>query len=209
MTENGNAIAAVADYSLSERRLFIWDLSKALKSARTKMVDRSEKQFESLWLALGEKEPTKAYSAYCGLFATPTSTCKFLKSRMKAVEPRGQAAVKAWLADLDSEKFAIRARAEDLIETLDIDALPILVNELNLPTTSLEKRRRLERIVERLKVGSIPPGLQRALWGIELLEQINSARSRELLSEIAHGDSTAWLTIEANVSLGRLSLRSR
>jgi hypothetical protein len=75
---------------------------------------------------------------------------------------------------------------------------------------SLEQRQRLVPIVNKLKqVGELSETLLRNLRAMELLEEIDTGQSRQLLQVMAKGEPSAWLTLEANASLRRLAKKGK
>jgi hypothetical protein len=210
LSRDGNMVAAVGSTGgyPPKSQLYIWDISKAIDRSLLKTIDRSEKEWAALWESLGNQDMAAATRAFDLLFATPEKSCVFLQKCLLPIPARNQIQLKAWLADLDNEKFAIRENAQKELEALDSDALPVLIRALNSPGVSLEKRRRLEPIVNKLKrLEVITPEVLRVVRAIELLEQIDTPASRELLEVIAKGEPNAWVTTEASASLKRLEKR--
>jgi hypothetical protein len=60
--------------------------------------------------------------------------------------------VKKWIADLDSDKFATRQRASNALRALKLDALTPLEEALKEPGGSLERCRRVQRLIGEIKV---------------------------------------------------------
>jgi hypothetical protein len=75
---------------------------------------------------------------------------------------------------------------------------------------SLEARRRIERLLDRLGTPSaLLPEEARSLRAVEVLEYVGSPAAREVLGRLARGAPHARLTQEARASLKRLSGRTR
>jgi hypothetical protein len=70
---------------------------------------------------------------------------------------------------------------------------------------SLEARRRLEELVNKLGGPVTIPEQARELRCVEVLERIGSAHARRLLEELSKGAEGAEITREVKASLDRLS----
>jgi hypothetical protein len=70
---------------------------------------------------------------------------------------------------------------------------------------SLELRRRIERLVEKLEGPVTSPERLREMRAIEVLEQIGSAECRKLLQQLAQGHPQSDLTGEARAALARMT----
>lgn len=112
------------------------------------------------------------------------------------------------IADLGSSGFRERERAQDELERLDDKAEPTLRRAL-AQAPSLEVRRRLEKLLQRLEGPVIAPEQLRNLRAVEALERIATPAAQQLLGTLAQGDPEARLTRDANQSLSRLQRRSR
>src|SRR5207249_3590661 len=111
------------------------------------------------------------------------------------------------IADLDSETFAVRDKAFKRLDDMGNAAEAELRATLK-KASSLELRRRLERLLSRPRplVGS--PETLRSLRAIAVLEQSGSTEARRLLEELARGAGHAAETQDARASLERLSRRA-
>src|SRR5262249_41530798 len=107
------------------------------------------------------------------------------------------------LADLDSNRFAVREKATAALARLGELAEPDLRRTLR-SRPQPETRRRLERLLQSL-AEAIPTGERlQALRAVEVLEQIGTADARQVLQTLASGTPAAQLTQEAKASLERL-----
>jgi hypothetical protein len=103
--------------------------------------------------------------------------------------------------DLDSDEAAVRERASAELAKLSTAVGPILRKAL-AGRPSLEQRKRIERLLERLEREQVTLGR-----AIEALEYASTAESRRLLESLAEGESGAWLTREAKAALERFARR--
>jgi HEAT repeat protein len=110
------------------------------------------------------------------------------------------------LTDLDSARFAVRARAQAGLEALGDLAEPALRQALaNKP--NLEVRQRVQKALDRLRRPVTRPEVLRPLRAVAVLEGIATPAARKLLKELASGVPEARLTREAQASLSRLDRR--
>jgi hypothetical protein len=107
------------------------------------------------------------------------------------------------LADLDSEEFSARERAEKELAKLGPPVEAMLRKAL-ADRPSLEARRRIETLLE--KRVNARTGTLRAL---ETLEHMNTRESMHLLERIANATPRSWLTEEAAASCKRGPSSSR
>ena len=97
--------------------------------------------------------------------------------------------------------------AADALERLGEDAESSLRRAL-ADKPSLESRRRVERLLERLVIAPVnDPARLRELRAVEVLEHINTVEARRVLAALAKGTPEARLTREAQASLDRLAKR--
>ena len=100
----------------------------------------------------------------------------------------------------------MREKAQEELQNLGDLAEPALRRTLdNKPT--LEVRRRVQALLERLRGPVKGPELLQALRAVAVLEDIGTPKARRLLQELANGAPEARLTREARASLRRLQLR--
>jgi hypothetical protein len=148
----------------------------------------------------------KAHRAIFTLAGSPKQSLPFLKEHLHpaaAVDPKR---VDKLLADLNSEQFAVREKAQPELEKLADLTEPALRQTLaNKP--SLEVRKRVQALLDRLHGPVIQPKLLQALRAVAVLEDIGTPEARRLLQELAKGATESRLTREAKASLRRLDLR--
>jgi hypothetical protein len=136
----------------------------------------------------------------------PHEAVTFLRSRLKqiaAVEPQRLIRL---VSALDDEQYKVRKDAESELGRIGDQASGAL-NEALSNAPSLEKERRLKRLVDGLDAPLRQAEDVRAVRAVEVLERINSADARRLLESLTKGDASARLTREARASLQRLAAR--
>jgi hypothetical protein len=130
----------------------------------------------------------------------------FLGERLKGVPAPDERRIARLIADLD-DSFARREKAYRELVSLGARGAPALRRALQ-GQASVEVRRRVERLLERLgsSTEAPPPELVR-LRVVEALEANGTTEARKLLAELAAGPAASPLTREAKASLERLSRR--
>jgi hypothetical protein len=108
-----------------------------------------------------------------------------------------------WVSELDNQQFNVRDKASQELEKLGERATPSLRKALKRKP-SLEARRKLEQLLERLEGFPLSPERLREIRAVEALEHIGSTEARQLLQSLATGVPEARLTREAKASLDRL-----
>jgi RNA polymerase sigma factor (sigma-70 family) len=160
---------------------------------------------DRLWKDLGNPNGGVARLAVRTLAQAPQEALPFLKERIKppaAKDPKLAERIRLLVADLDSDKFAVRQQATEGLVKLGAAALPALHHRL-MGAPSLEVRTRIEQILERL--GDFPKAeLVRPLRAVRVLEALGTPTARQLLETLADGDRDAPLTHAARAALDRL-----
>jgi hypothetical protein len=183
---------------LADSTMILWDV--AARRGKTSLEKRrlSAAELQSAWDALARPDAAKAYPALWALAGGSEDSVRFLKERLAPVAaPKG---VDRLIADLDSDRFAVREQATRELEKLGFAAEASLCRALeNQP--SLEMRRRLERLLHQLESS---PDWLRSLRAIQVLEYSATAEARAVLQSLAQGAAGSRLTREAKASLIRL-----
>ncbi len=164
--------------------------------------------FEALWAALAGSNAEEAYRAVWRLANNRGRSVLFLKERLRppaAFDSRRQATL---IADLDDERFEVRAKAFGELEAMDERSLPGLRKALEARPAPGVKRY-LGRLLERWREGVPPPEQMRPLRAVEVLEHIGDAHARDILRTLAGGAPDAQLTRTAQESLERLRRRAQ
>jgi hypothetical protein len=107
-----------------------------------------------------------------------------------------------WVADLDSDVFAKRSVA--LVELANAgDVAAPALRKLLASEPSVETRRRVEPLLERILVGTYDKDQLRVVRAIEVLERIDSAEANAVLERLAKGAPSAVMTRQAQGALAR------
>jgi hypothetical protein len=193
----------------SDLTALVWD-ARRLGPGEPRRGVLSPRELESCWTDLAGEDAARAYRALQAMAAVGPQSVPFLKGRLRpsavAVDRQRLARL---IADLDSDRFAVREEATAGLENLGELAEPALARALE-GGPAPEARRRIEWLRERIaeQRGRTPAAEPlRALRGVELLEQIGTPEARTVLGALARGTSEARLTREAKGALERLDRR--
>jgi dipeptidyl aminopeptidase/acylaminoacyl peptidase len=197
---NVNSVALSADgtrlVSASEdTTALVWDAT-----APTPAGKPTAKQLQAAWNDLASDDAAKAYRAVWLLARSPKQSVPLLREHVppaRALDAEMRKQIEPWLTDLDSDQAAVREQASVELEKRVVMAEPMLRKALT-SRPSLEQRKRIERVLERLERERVTLG--RAL---EALEHVHTSESRQLLETFAAGEPIAWLTREAKAALQR------
>jgi RNA polymerase sigma factor (sigma-70 family) len=183
----------------------VWDLT-GRRGARGAVEPLSPQGLEECWSDLAGEDAARAYRAEQKLAAVPAQAVAYLDKRLKAVPVGDKTRLSRLIAELDSDQFAVRQKAMKELQQSGEQAESALREALQGKLT-LEARRRVEELLDKVKpLADSPEGL-RSLRAVEVLEHIGTPEAREVLQTLANGASEARLTREAKASLKRLAKR--
>jgi WD40 repeat protein len=187
----------------------VWDVSEQQARKRPDPGKLAAKELDTIWAALGDADPAKAYDAVCTLTALPDETAMLVRSRVLADLDRVAKQLALLVADLDNPRFAVREKATTALRRWGESAEPALRHALKSPSSD-ETRRRLEAVLAGLHKGEVPQlsrGQLHAARAIEALEHARTPAAREALRSLAGVLAEPWLVQEARAALDRLDKR--
>jgi hypothetical protein len=191
----------------ADTTVLVWDVTGRPASAAAGPL--SAERLQSLWDDLASKDAGKAFDAIGLLAASAQQAVPLLKARLhSAPAPAEPKQVARLVADLDSEQFDARQKAAEELRRLGERAEPGLRTALK-EQPPLEARKRIEELLEGVRVLATAPENLRNLRAVEVLEHIGTPDAREVLRTLATGAPDARLTREAKASLERLTKGSR
>jgi RNA polymerase sigma factor (sigma-70 family) len=194
-TADDRALASSSDDST----ILVWDVAG---SASTK-APAAVADFDRAWQALAGDDAKAAYTAMRELTFSPDAV-KGIGARLRPAAPLDPKRTEACLRDLDSEEFAVRERAARELEQMGDRAVPALEQFLT-GTASLEAKRHVREVLDKLR-GLVHDSEQlRALRALEVLERAGDDEVRRVLRALAAGAPAARQTREAKAALERLS----
>jgi len=189
---------------LHNSTLLVWDVPRTETTSISKLGAEGAAK---AWADLAGADAPRAFRASWTLAFAPDDAIPFLKAHLHPAKSADPQRLRRLLADLDSEQFAMREKAQEELENLGELAERALRQTLaNKP--SLEMRQRVQRILERLRGPVKQPELLQALRAVAVLEDIGTPEARRLLQELAKGAAESRLTRETLASLRRLDLRN-
>jgi hypothetical protein len=186
----------------------VWDVTGSRTEGRMANGELSAKDLATLWSDLGGTDAEAAYRAIGALVVAAKQSLPYLRERVQPTERPGARHIAGLIADLQSDKFAVREKASADLELLGELARPAL-DKVLASQPPLETRQRVERILEKLEPGQTPPPeILRVVRTLEVLESLGTAEARHVVRTLAEGAPRARVTEEAKASLMRLTARS-
>jgi hypothetical protein len=158
------------------------------------LLPRSQEQF---WTDLtGPHGPTHSRATWA-LSVGGNRTVQFLKQKLLLPPNLDTRTIRKFIADLDSNNFATRETASNILLLMGQDAYR-LVRAARGAAPSREAGRRLTEILEQYEGpdGSPRKPILRCLQAVEILDEINTPEARELVDQ-AGGDQGVFLLREA------------
>jgi hypothetical protein len=185
--------------SLADSTLLVWDVGPRDTTLAKLDTDGQAKA----WDDLASTDAPRAFRARGALASSPDEALPLLKQHLRPAEPADAQRLRRLLADLESEQFAVREKAQTELQELGDLAEPALRQALE-GKPSLELRRRVQAVLEHLRGPVTQPEMLRSLRAVAVLEDIATPEARRLLEELAAGAAEARLTREAKAALRRL-----
>jgi hypothetical protein len=177
--------------------VLVWDMRRLLpKPAPAKPLATGEAL--RCWRALCERSDM-AHLAIERLAQNPRETIALLSTRLHPPRPTDEKHLARLVADLDSDDFAPRQKAEDELRRLGPGALDALLRGLE-SNPSLHARRTIERLLREAELSDRYIVLVRAL---EVLERCRTPDARLLLVKLAREKSAPWFRREVQAVLKR------
>ena len=156
ISPDGKKIVSASDNGTA----LVWDLAKLQQQPRVPRAQRLEED----WQTLTNADAEMAYHAMRSLEKTPEDTVTLFEERLKAVAAVAPQRLQKLVRELDSDKFETRDRATQELEKLGELAEATLQQTLT-EKNSVEQRRRIETLLERLGGLEPDPERLRALRG--------------------------------------------
>ncbi|MBI1913305.1 MAG: sigma-70 family RNA polymerase sigma factor [Planctomycetes bacterium] len=163
---------------------------------------------ESAWNDLAAREACESFKSQGRFLAAPADAVKFFAEKIKPVAALDPKRVQRLLADLGSDKFAVREAASKALLGLDQQAKPYLEETLK-SAESAEVRLRVKRILEQKQRAALTSEEIRQIRAVMVLERIGDGESKNLLKRWARGPVGALLTMETSAALKRLEAVSK
>jgi hypothetical protein len=180
---------------------------KATKQEPAKAPEKlTPKDLEAHWQALLGNDAARAYKAIWALVADPEQSVPFLSKHLQPVPAPEAGRLEKLLAALDSKRFTEREKAMAELEKLGAMAKAGLEKALTAGPSE-EKRRRLEKLLDKLSAFTLSGEDLRTWRALEALELVGNPAARQVLQRLGGGAPGVWQTEEARAALDRLSKR--
>jgi WD40 repeat protein len=190
----------------SDGMALVWDVTGLADGCGQRTAALSLTDLERLWADLADPDAPRASRAVWALVQDPGHSLPFLRDRLRPVPPADPQQTTRLIAELDSDKFSVRERAAQQLGERAEAAAPTL-REALARRPSLETRKRLTEILQRVKA-RVPPAEQlRLLRAVEALEHLGTPETEQVLKRLAGGIPGARLSQEAEAALQRLATR--
>jgi WD40 repeat protein/beta-lactamase regulating signal transducer with metallopeptidase domain len=198
---NGKTLASGA----ADTTILVWDTAGLMKDlSKPSAVELAAQDLETLWRDLTAADAAKALRSGHKLAGDPKQAVPFLAERLKPAARVDPQKIDRLIADLDSEKFAVRKEAVSSLLKVGEQAVPAL-QKLLASSPPLETRKRVEELVDQLTGGTLTTEQLRVVRAVEALERIATPEARRLLGTLAEGAPGALPTREAQAALNRLA----
>ncbi len=153
--------------------VFLWDVTGARTQATVNTA--SDNDLAAWWNDLASDDGKRAGGAITGLLRKSEASVAFLQPRLHPAESPDQKWLARLLADLDSDAYQTReAASRELVRLGERAEAALRRAWMNRP--SLEMRRRIEDVLNKLEPSPPPPETLRMLRAIEVLEHIGTAQ---------------------------------
>jgi WD40 repeat protein len=175
----------------SDTAILIWDLFTSVEEKdKAKRPDLTAKltaaERKALWDDLASRDAASAYRIMCALRAAPQFAVPFFKEYLQPAAPADPKHVNSLIAALGSDSFAVRQKATAQLELLEGRAEAALGKALQ-EKPSLEVKRRIEQILNRLSEDSPTADWLRFLRSLEVLRRLPGPEARDLLLSLSRG----------------------
>jgi WD40 repeat protein len=199
---DGKMLASTSE----DTTILIWDVGHFSPAGHRAPGDLSPEELKSYWADLAGEDAAKAFQAICTLSDGSRQAVAYFQERLRPIASSDFNRIDQLITDLDSREFTVREEAAKELEKLGELAIPALEQALKSRPT-VEVRRRVERLMEKIAGPVTSADRLQALRAIEVLEGIASPEAKEILTSLSKGAPAARLTQEAKASLERLARR--
>lgn len=182
--------------------VLVWSTAALLAPLRATPSQLSDQELTKLWAALASGDAKVALQARLNLTAQK-AWLPFLRKHLKPVPSDQVGMISQWIQDLDSPSYKVRTQAMSALEKLD-DIAELRLRALLEANPSLEMRRRIELLLDKLENAQVPKETLQKLQAIYLLQMAGGAEAREILQTVAAGAPFARVTVAAQAALARM-----
>jgi hypothetical protein len=184
LSHDGRLLLRLALY---DTNVTVWDLTLRQKIGPLDRVQLRPEQLRELYKDLAGKDGKRAYAALWRLASAPEQTVPFLADRIRQIPGVDRKQLPRLIADLGAAQFARRDHAMRELLRFGRWAHGEMVAQLQ-KDPPLEMKRRLEQLLQKLQAQLFSPEQILAARIVEVLEQIDTPASRQLLATLRDGD---------------------
>jgi hypothetical protein len=178
----------------------------SLARHRPPPIPSAPRALDALWADLAGSDAAIACEALWTLVRRPDESLPLLRKHLKPVLPPDSERIAHLIADLDSDKFAVRQKAAAELERLG-ELAEAAIRKALAGKRVLEVRRRLEPLLDKVERANYSPEQLREFRAVAVLERIGTPAARQLLDRLARGAEETRLTRDARDALARLARR--
>ncbi|HEY7425813.1 MAG TPA: WD40 repeat domain-containing protein, partial [Gemmataceae bacterium] len=177
---------------MTDTTVLLWDVFPAARPAADDLP--------AMWADLDSGDARRAHRALASLIAAGDEGVAFLARRLQPIHPPDPEQLTHWIADLDSDTFAVRDKAMRALSKAAETARPTLVRA-RTGSPPLERRRRIDLLLKEID----NPAPSAAARAIAALEYLGTPAARRLLQRLGEGAPEARRTREARAACRRLA----
>ncbi|HEY7200316.1 MAG TPA: WD40 repeat domain-containing protein [Candidatus Dormibacteraeota bacterium] len=196
----------LASGGMADPTVLLWDVTGLGTGGRRPAARLRPDEAETLWADLASDNAAQAYHAVWALGLSPAQAVPLLRDRLKPLPPVDPNRLTRLVADLDSDRFAVREKAMQELEKFGDLALPALRKVL-AGRPSVEVQRRVEELLERFGSWVTSGERLRGLRGVEVLEHADTPEARAALEKFARQAPESDVGREARAAMERLARR--
>jgi len=177
---------------------------RARAAASAPAAEASQGDLPQLWRRLTTENPVEAEQAVRAMAKAGDRAVTFLAPRLEPSRAdAGQ--IRRWIAELGSQRYAVRQEAFRGLASLGEAARPALVKARESGKLSAEAKVRVDRLLAAQPV-LVPraPEARQAEWAVAVLQHVGTEPARRVLRRLASGAAAARLTRRAQAALGLL-----
>src|SRR5262249_34353448 len=148
---DGKAIASGS----TDTTILVWDAATLMKDLpQPQRFELPDGSVEPLWADLAGEDAGKALQSLLKLAGAPEQAVPFLGGQLKPAAPVDAQQVERWIADLESEKYAVRREVAANLVKAGEQVVPALQQVLTTQPT-IETRKRVEELLDRFTGGTL------------------------------------------------------
>lgn len=201
---DGNYLAAGG----SDKTVIIWGVPGRMNPEKIPSATLTPEEQDRLWRNLADRDAATAYRAVWDLCTVAEQSLPFLSERLCSATAFDEERVKQLIADLDSDRFVVRQKAETELSKLGWVVEPAL-RQARQAGVSLEMRQRLKNLLQEIETAEPSASWLRVVHAIAVMERIGTPAANRMLKALADGSPETRLAREAGGALKRLANEQR